>query len=68
MKTYFNEEIIGLAGLLHEAIEDAGRFDNGNEAAGVRVRKVLWEVSKRCKHQRLSMLAVSAERRESKCS
>ena len=68
MEKDFAEEIRGLMSRINEAADalDAARFNRGNESAGVRVRKVLREVSERCKHQRLSMLAVSAERRASK--
>ena len=66
MEKDFVEEIKGLMGKLNEAVEDAARFNRGNESAGVRVRKVLWEVSERCRHQRRSMLTISAKRRESK--
>ena len=68
MEKDFVEEIKGLMGKLNEAVEDAARFNRGDESAGVRVRNILKDVAGGCKHQRLSMLAVSAERREAKCS
>ena len=60
------EEIKGLMSRLNEAVEDAARFNRGNESAGVRVRNILKDVAGGCIHQRRSMLAVSAERRASK--
>ena len=66
MEKDFAEEIKGLMGRLNEAVEDAARFNRGNESAGVRVRNILRDVAGSCMHQWRSMLAISAERRESK--
>jgi len=43
-------KVAALVASLTEALTDAEKFsDNGNKAAGTRVRKALMEVSKECK-------------------
>lgn len=66
METNFRDEVNALIYNLGEVLEDAGKFDRGNETAGVRARKALLNAAGRCALLRKSMLAVSAERRASK--
>jgi hypothetical protein len=51
-------QVIELIGMLENAKEDAMRCDDGNKAAGTRVRGVLMEVKKRCDHLRKEIIAL----------
>ena len=66
METDFRDEVNALIYNLDKVLEDAGKFDRGNETAGVRTRAMLMAVSNQCRRLRKEMLAVSAERRASK--
>jgi hypothetical protein len=51
-----------LMAALEDALEDAEKFDNGNQAAGTRVRKALMETKKKCDFLRKSIQTVKNAR------
>ena len=48
------------------ALEDAGKFDRGQDAAGKRLRAVLQEVKSSCQDARLSIQEIRNSKKQSK--
>ena len=51
----YKQIILRLATTLAEAADDADKFDRGQDAAGVRLRKLFLEISKEMKAHRLAI-------------
>ena len=62
----YKQLILNLATRLTEAVEDADRFDRGQDAAGVRLRKLFLEISKEMKHHRLNIQDLRNSRKQTK--
>jgi polyphosphate kinase 2 (PPK2 family) len=64
--TNYKQVILELATKLTEAAEDADKFDRGQDAAGVRLRKLFLEISKELKSHRLNIQDVRTNRKNNK--
>ncbi len=62
----FKEAILSLATRLTEAADDADKFDRGQDAAGVRLRKLFLDLSKELKDQRSTIQEIRNARKQSK--
>ena len=62
----YKEVILALATRLTEAAEDADKFDRGQDAAGVRLRKLFLEISKELKSHRLNIQDIRNNRKNNK--
>lgn len=62
MSDQYKQVILNLATRLTEAAEDADKFDRGQDAAGMRLRKLFLEISKELKEHRLSVQAIRTQR------
>ena len=62
----YKEVILALATQLTEAAEDADKFDRGQDAAGVRLRKLFLEISKELKSHRLNIQDIRNNRKNNK--
>jgi hypothetical protein len=62
MNNQYKEIILNLATRLTEAAEDADKFDRGQDAAGMRLRKLFLEISKESKEHRLSIQTIRTQR------
>ncbi len=51
----YKQIILDLAKRITEAADDADKFDRGQDAAGMRLRKLFLEISKEMKAHRLSI-------------
>ncbi len=55
--------MIDLADKLSESLKDSEKFENGNDAAGKRVRKVCAEVANECKELRAEIQQIRNHRK-----
>lgn len=60
-----NAQLQSLIDKLTGSLEDATKFDKGNDSAGARVRKTLQEVVHGCKEARASVQATRTARKGS---
>lgn len=66
MSNQYKEVILNLATRLTEAADDADKFDRGQDAAGVRLRKLFLELSKEMKDHRSTIQEIRNTRKQSK--
>lgn len=66
MSNQYKEVILSLATRLTEAADDADKFDRGQDAAGVRLRKLFLELSKEMKDHRSTIQEIRNTRKQSK--
>ena len=64
--TNYKQVILEIATQLTESVEDADKFDRGQDAAGIRLRKLFLEISKELKTQRLNIQNVRNNRKNNK--
>jgi polyphosphate kinase 2 (PPK2 family) len=64
--TNYKQVILEIATQLTEAVEDADKFDRGQDAAGIRLRKLFLEISKELKTHRLNIQDVRNNRKNNK--
>jgi hypothetical protein len=62
----YKQTILDMATMMTEAIEDADKFDRGQDAAGARLRALFLNLSKLCKEHRINIQDVRKTRKESK--
>ena len=62
----YKQIILQLATQLTEAAEDADKFDRGQDAAGVRLRKLFLQISKELKTHRLDIQDIRTNRKNNK--
>jgi len=62
----YKQVILELATKLTEAADDADKFDRGQDAAGVRLRKLFLEISKELKEHRSAIQNVRINRKNNK--
>ena len=62
----YKEVILSLATRLTEAADDADKFDRGQDAAGVRLRKLFLDLSKEMKDHRSTIQEIRNTRKQSK--
>ena len=66
MSNQYKEVILSLATRLTEAADDADKFDRGQDAAGVRLRKLFLDLSKEMKDHRSTIQEIRNTRKQSK--
>jgi hypothetical protein len=66
MSNQYKEVILSLATRLTEAADDADKFDRGQDAAGVRLRKLFLDLSKEMKDHRSNIQEIRNTRKQSK--
>jgi len=62
----YKQLILQLATKLTEAADDADKFDRGQDAAGVRLRKLFLEISKELKEHRSAIQDIRINRKNNK--
>jgi hypothetical protein len=62
----FKETTTRLATTLTQAIEDADKFDRGQDAAGQRLRALFLALAKECKEHRFEIQTIRNQRKASK--
>lgn len=62
----YKQVILELATKLTEAADDADKFDRGQDAAGVRLRKLFLEISKELKEHRSAIQDIRINRKNNK--
>jgi len=62
----YKQIILNLATRLTEAADDADKFDRGQDAAGVRLRKLFLQLSKEMKDHRSNIQEIRNTRKQSK--
>lgn len=60
----YKQVILELATLLTESVEDADKFDRGQDAAGIRLRKTFLQISKDLKAHRANIQVLRTNRKE----
>jgi hypothetical protein len=66
MSNQYKEVILSLATRLTEAADDADKFDRGQDAAGVCLRKLFLDLSKEMKDHRSNIQEIRNTRKQSK--
>lgn len=61
----YKQVLIELATKITEAIDDADKFDRGQDAAGQRLRALFLEIHKESKQHRLSIQSIRNQRKQS---
>ena len=62
----YKQAILDMATMMTEAVEDADKFDRGQDAAGARLRALFLNLSKLCKEHRTNIQNLRKTRKENK--